>query len=127
MRKSPASVAGWLTALLLALTPGLAVTAAKADNVAFEPRLEDGRVPAKMRLIRVRQGDVVRLRWRSDRPIALHLHGYDVEIKVEPGKIAEMSFTAHAAGRFSVEEIRPKAAGGHTHEAHIVRIEVHPR
>ena len=81
-----------------------------------------------MRLIRVKQGDAVRLRWTSDRPIVLHLHGYDIETKVEPGAVAEMAFTARATGSFPVEEHTPDARGGHSHgEAPLVRIEVRPR
>jgi hypothetical protein len=102
-------------------------TAACADELTFELRLEAGRVPEDMRRIRVKQGDVVRLRWSSDRPIALHLHGYDIEQKVEPGAVAEMRFTARATGRFAVEEHTPAKAGGSSHGEPIVRIEVHPR
>ncbi len=77
--------------------------------------------------IRVKQGDAVRLRWTSDRPIPLHLHGYDIETKVEPGTTAEMTFTARATGRFPVEEHKPDTRGGHSHgEAPLVRIEVRP-
>ena len=122
----PVSFAGCLLALSLTLTSTF-VAGAKAGELTFELRVERGRVPANMRLIRVKQGDVVKLRWRSDRPIALHLHGYDIETKVEPGKVTEMIFTARATGRFSVEEHKPQAPGGHAHGAPIVRIEVHPR
>ena len=81
-----------------------------------------------MRLIRVKQGDAVTLRWTTDRPIVLHLHGYDIEKKVEPGAATEMAFVARATGRFSVEEHKPDAKGGHSHgEAALVRIEVLPR
>jgi hypothetical protein len=115
-----------LTPLLVPVL-GVVATGASAEQVTFELRIEGGRVPPNMRLIRVKQGDTVNLRWSSDRPAALHLHGYDVETKVEPGTVAEMSFTARATGRFSVEQHKPKAGGGHTHEAPIVRIEVYPR
>ena len=81
-----------------------------------------------MRLIRVKQGDAVRLRWTTDRPIVLHLHGYDIETKVEPGAVAEMAFEARATGRFPVEEHKPNAKGGHSHgETALVRVEVRPR
>jgi hypothetical protein len=101
---------------------------AQRTESVFELRIEKGRVAPNMRRIRVRQGDAVRLRWTSDRPITLHLHGYDIETKVEPGAIAEMTFTARAAGRFPVEEHRRDARGAHSHgEAPIVQIEVHPR
>ena len=121
------SFTGHLLAVGLTLTSTFAVTSPKADELTFELRVERGRVPAKMRLIRVKQGDAVKLRWSSDRRIALHLHGYDIETNVEPGKVAEMTFTARATGRFSVEQHKPQAKGGHTHGAPIVRIEVHPR
>lgn len=114
------------TLLLLALFL-LSATGARADEVTFELSIERGQVPAKMRVIRVMQRDAVRLRWRSDRPITLHLHGYDIETKVEPSAIAEMSFTARATGRFSIEEHKPKAGGGHSHGDPLVRVEVHPR
>jgi hypothetical protein len=127
MHMIPVSFGGCLLALGLTLTSTLAVTGTKADELIFELRVERGRIPANMRLIRVKQGDIVKLRWRSDRPIALHLHGYDIETKVEPGKVAEVIFAARATGRFSVEEHKPQARGGHAHGAPIVRIEVHPR
>ena len=52
-----------------------------------------------MRLIRVKQGDAVKLRWTTDRPIVLHLHGYDIETKVEPGAVAEMAFDGPRHGK----------------------------
>ena len=114
-------------ALALFGAASLGIVAAHADDVTFDVRLEHGRAPSNMRLIRVRQGDVVKLRWRSDRPIVLHLHGYDIETKVEPGAVAEMVFTARATGRFSIEPHTPKGGGGRDHEAVVVRIEVYPR
>jgi hypothetical protein len=105
---------------------GIAI--AQTAQVTFDLSIERDRVGANMRLIRVRQGDAVKLRWTTDRPIILHLHGYDIEAKVEPGAVTEMAFTARATGRFPVEEHRPNAKGGHSHaEAPLVRIEVYPR
>lgn len=114
-------------ALSLVLAPNVAVTGARADELIFELRIERGQLPTNKRLIRVKQGDVVKLRWSSDRPIALHLHGYDIERKIEPGVIAEMTFTARATGRFPVQEHQARSASGHTHGAPIVQVEVLPR
>jgi len=113
--------------LWLVLAPDLAVTGAKADELTFNLRIERGQLPANMRLIRVKQGDVVKLRWNSDRSIALHLHGYDIERKIEPGVVAEMTFTARATGRFPVQEHQARSGSGHTHGAPIVQVEVLPR
>jgi len=101
---------------------------AQTQELTFDLKVERGAVPANMRLIRVKQGDAVKLRWSSDRPITLHLHGYDIERKVVPGTVAEMVFTANATGRFPVEEHRADARGGHSHgQAPLVRLEVYPR
>ena len=116
-----------LLTLALVSAPGFAVTGAKADELTFDLRIKRGQLPPDMRLIRVKQGDAVKLRWSSDRSIALHLHGYDIERKIEPGAVAEMNFTARATGRFPVEEHRARSGGGHTHGAPIVQLEVLPR
>jgi hypothetical protein len=123
---------GWLIrgVLIVAVVVAFGFSHAHAQTaeVTFDLKIEKGRVAQSMRLIRVKQGDAVRLRWSADRPIALHLHGYDIEIKVEPGKTADMAFTARATGRFPIEEHKPDARGGHSHgEAPLARIEVYPR
>jgi hypothetical protein len=116
-------------AILLGSVAGLASAAiAQAPEAVFDLKVEKGKVAPNMRLIRVKQGDAVKLRWTTDRPMVLHLHGYDIETKVEPGAVAEMAFAARATGRFPIEEHKPDAKGGHSHgEAPLVRIEVRPR
>jgi hypothetical protein len=114
--------------MLLTLAVGASRLGAQGREAAFDLKIEKGKVPQSMRLIRVKQGDAVKLRWTTDRTIILHLHGYDIEKKVEPGAVAEMAFEARATGRFSVEEHKPNAKDGHSHgEAPLVRIEVRPR
>jgi hypothetical protein len=105
----------------------LLAQAAPAADVTFDLRVERGRLPANMRVIRVMQGDAVTLRWTSDRPITLHLHGYDIEMTVAPGKEAAMAFSARATGRFAVTEHAPQAAGGHSHMPPLAHVEVRPR
>ena len=39
-------------------------------------------------MLRLRQGEAVELRWSSDRSMALHLHGYDLETEPRPVAIA---------------------------------------
>jgi len=104
----------------------VATTAAGAD-LTFDLHVKRGSVAEDMRLIRVKQGDVVTLRWSSDQAIVLHLHGYDIEANVVPGSVATMAFTARATGRFPVEvHIPHKGSSGHG-EAPLVRIEVYPK
>lgn len=114
--------------LLLLLAVGFGPTGAQGAELTFDLRIERRQVPQGMRVIRVGQGDFIKLRWTTDNPINLHLHGYDIEVKVEPGSVTEMAFTARLTGRFSVEEHQPSARAGHSHgEAALVRVEVRPR
>jgi hypothetical protein len=102
------------------------VAGARAAELTFDLPIADGRVPANMRLIRVKQGDVVRLRWSADRHIEIHLHGYDLTRTVEPGATTELAFTARATGRFTIEPHIGKQSGGHSHGSVLVTIEVYP-
>jgi hypothetical protein len=119
---SRCALSAWLAGALI-----LGAAAAGAAELTFDLRIERGQVPANMRLIRVEQGDSVKLRWTADRPTILHLHGYDIETKVAPGAVAEMPFTARATGRFPVSVHKPQAGGGHAHDPPLVHVEVHPR
>jgi hypothetical protein len=118
---------------MLLLAPTAAVLApavgASAADLTFDLKIERGQVPQNMRVIRVSQGDVVKLRWSTDQPLTLHLHGYDIEQTLERGAVAEMTFTARATGRFPVHVHDGSArAGSHSHqEAPLVLIEVYPQ
>jgi hypothetical protein len=101
---------------------------AQAAELTFALRIENGRVPANMRLIRVKQGDVVKLEWSADRREIVHIHGYDVEKEVAPGTVTDLTFTANATGRFPIHLHAAKEdSGDHGHEETLVNIEVYPR
>jgi hypothetical protein len=99
-----------------------------AAELTFDLEVAHGRVPDAMRLIRVKQGDVVRLRWSTDQPLTLHLHGYDIEKHVEPRTTTDLTFTAYATGRFPVHvHAHGSRPDGYTHEEEpLVTIEVYP-
>ena len=40
---------------------------------------------------------------RNDEPEEIHVHGYDLEKEVEPGKTAQVSFKATITGIFEIE------------------------
>jgi hypothetical protein len=116
--------------LLAATAAGLAsALGASAADLTFDLEIERGKVPPNMRVIRVTQGDLVKLRWRADQPLTVHLHGYDIEQALKLGAVAEMTFTARATGRFPVHVHDGSAgAGSHSHEgAPLVLIEVYPK
>jgi translation initiation factor IF-1 len=114
-----------LACSISALLFAAAIDMGCAAEVTFVLRIENGRLPANMRRIRVRQNDIVKLQWSADRPMRIHLHGYDLERSIEPGAVSEMTFVARAAGRFTVEQ-HMSSSGGHAHGDILVTIEVHP-
>jgi hypothetical protein len=113
--------------VLLAIAAGS--TGVSAAELVFDIGIEHGRVPDTMQLMRVHQGDAVKLRWTSDRPLVLHLHGYDLEQRVATDGVAELTFTASATGRFPIEIHAPGAgARGQAHDdPPLAIIEVYPR
>ena len=105
----------------------LADANARAAELTFVLPIEKGNVPADKRLIRVKQGDVVKLQWSTDRRLILHLHGYDISKEAVPGVVTDMSFTARATGRFTVEpHIARGSSGGYAHGVVLVTIEIYP-
>jgi hypothetical protein len=101
----------------------VAAAVGEAQPVVVDLPLRGGELPRDKRLVRVRQGDEVALRWTTDKPIAIHLHGYDIEKALSPGAPATMQFRARATGRFPVEVHAHGRDGGRT----IGYVEVHPR
>ncbi len=129
MTKPLSAVARYLLVLLLASVAGSLIALVSAAEVTFSVRIEHGQVPKAMRVIRVKQGDFVRLLVSTDRTATLHLHGYDIERQVKPGTVTEFAFKAHATGRFPIHlhgEHAQSRAGAHA-EVPLLYIEVHPR
>ena len=113
------SAAVAMAAVLFVVFPGYA-----AGTRTIDIEIRQGKVVGE-RSARVSRGDVVILRWRSDQPLELHLHGYDLKTTVNPGKPAEMKVQARASGRFPVEKHGQAGVGGHGH-APLFHLEVYP-
>jgi hypothetical protein len=73
--------------------------------------------------ITVSKGDPVRLVVRSDEPDEIHIHGYDIEKPVAPGKPARFQFDATIEGVFEIESHEAEHAGK---DALIARLVVEP-
>src|ERR1044072_2054901 len=101
-----------LQTLLLVMSLTSTLNAAEAAQVTYALNIVNGRVPDNMRLIRVKQDDVVKLEWSTDKPMTVHLHGYDIEQELKPGTVTQMSFTARATGRFTIEPHLGKTPSG---------------
>ena len=117
-------------AAIIALGAGLALPviagaeAPQATTPTFELRIEQRRVPQAQRVLRATEGERVELRWSSDEPLLLHLHGYGIETRVAPGEPAVTAFAARLTGRFPVA-IHGES-GKHRHSA-LLHVEIYPR
>ena len=127
-----------LPRLALALGAILVVLATAATGQVLQPRMFELAIIARKvegphitktgraaGVIRVVQGEDVELLWTSDEDTVLHLHGYNVETRLQAGGKATMRFQARATGRFAVETHGiGRAKGRHLT---LVYVEVHPR
>jgi hypothetical protein len=102
-----------------------AAVAQDGPRRVIEARIEDRKVVAPREAIRITEGDVIELRWTSDEPVSLHLHGYDVELHVRPDEPAVMVIEAYATGRFPITS-HGWGKGGHGHDE-LTYLEVYPR
>jgi hypothetical protein len=117
MHVRAAGLCAWLAMLWLT------AAAALSEPRFVELAIRGGALPKHQQVVKVRQGDEVTLRWTSDVPLSIHVHGYDIEEKLSPHAPAAMRFTARATGRFPIELHQER--GGR--ERTIGYLEVHPR
>jgi FtsP/CotA-like multicopper oxidase with cupredoxin domain len=81
-------------------------------------RVKGGKPVGGVRKIEVRKGERLRFRVLTDAPDEVHLHGYDVEKAVAPGRPARFDLKATIDGRFDVEL--------HESGAQIAQVDVNP-
>ena len=89
--------------LLVAALLGGAIANAHAEDHVFELEIHSEAPAAEPPVLAVRQNDQVVIRVSSDKPVQVHLHGYDIESDVAPNLVTSLRFTATATGRFPIE------------------------
>lgn len=98
-----------LVGLLLVLRPDQGDGEPAADSgqavrqKAFDIVISDGKMVGGSKRLQVVQGETITIRVASDRFVELHLHGYELSFRPEPGKPAVRTFTADRSGRFEAE------------------------
>lgn len=97
---------------LVALVSASLLGAAPAVR-EFDLSIVKRRVEGSASSIRVKRGETVLLRWRSDEAVSLHVHGYDLQVKVSPAAPASVRFEAGVAGRFGITAHEYGAAAEH--------------
>jgi hypothetical protein len=102
------STAGDTTSETVGTTPQTTTTDTTATTPPAQPKVIGIRVvkgvpQGGIQRPTIEQGEKVVLVVRTDSGEAVHLHGYDIEKDVVPGKPVRLPFTASIAGRFEVE------------------------
>ncbi len=113
LAKRPIALIGGLL-LLVALAAGCGGTEPQARS--FDLNFKHGKIALDPPVVTVNQDDEVTLRIASDQPGEFHLHGFDLDVMVAPGVVADLSFKAHATGKFYFELHPTASAEGHEHE-----------
>jgi len=85
---------------------------------AFELVVRDGKPVGGPATLQVRQGEPVTLRIESNADDELHLHGYDLKVRIKAGEPATLEFAATRTGRFELEL--------HKRHAQLGALEVYP-
>ena len=120
------SLAAFLGLFMLS---GLAGSAAEdsSEIVKFDLVLQGYELSGAENVVRVHQGDRVEIRWSTDAPATVHLHGYDIELQLSLGGAGLMAFEANATGRFPIELHGGHEQGDAHHGGALMHLEVHPR
>ena len=119
-----------ITSCLLLLNQGPIRTAASIPTLekTINVEIRSGDVSETSKVIKILEGTDLTLVLKSDQPVVLHLHGYDIIATVpKPGQ-ALMKLNTFATGRFPIK-IHPPAEdhqGNAHHERTLLYLEVHP-
>ncbi|MFC6155102.1 cupredoxin domain-containing protein [Kribbella sp. NPDC058693] len=111
---SPSAPAGTPTSTLPTNTPtpgspntsspsNTADPSGEQADVTIDVTVANGKVNPSGATIKVKAGQTVLVKVISDADDELHIHGYDKELELSPGKPASVKFTANMKGTFEVE------------------------
>jgi hypothetical protein len=95
----------------------------------FNLNIKNRKVAGEVKVIRVKQGDTVKMNWTTDEPTEIHLHGYDIRKSLKPGNTISVTLKAHATGRFSIvtHGFGQQSPEKHDEEMPLLYLEVHPK
>ena len=111
---------------------GVVLLCGAAAAREFEIGIRDRRVEGSASTLRVKRGETVVLRLRTDEAVSLHVHGYDLHVKLSPASPASTRFEAKVAGRFPITAHEfgaaadPKARPQSPREVTLLYLEVLP-
>ena len=81
--------------------------------------IRNGKPAGGKKTISFTSGENARIDVTSNKPAEVHLHGYDIEKAVQPGKTTTIRFKADIEGVFELED--------HDSDAQLASVEVKPK
>ena len=72
-------------------------------DVTIEAIIASGKVSPATQTVQASVGQQVKITVTSDVEDQLHVHGYDKEVELKPGKPGSVTFTADTKGTFEIE------------------------
>ena len=82
-------------------------------------RIRDGKPADGVKTFEFGSGSTARIDVTTNKPAEIHLHGYDIERPVQPGKTTVLRFKAKIEGIFTLED--------HDSEAELAKVKVSPQ
>jgi hypothetical protein len=98
-----------------------------AEDRIFRIDIKDGKIPHSEKVMRVKKGDQITWKVKSDADGELHIHAYQIDLTIKMGTEKSHIFKAYATGRFRVEwhPERERGKGIH-HQESLALFEVFP-
>jgi len=84
-------------------TPVSAASTTPKADVTINVTIAGGKVSPSGATIRAKAGQTVLITATTDADDELHVHGYDKEVELIPGKTASVQFVANMKGTFEIE------------------------
>ena len=130
MKKNFLHSAIFIAAFLPLLNQGSIKAAATTSTLEMPVTVEirSGEVSETSKVIKIFQETDLTLILKSDQPLVLHLHGYDIIAKVQKFGKALMKLNTFATGRFPIKMhlLAEDHQGNAHHERTLLYLEVHP-
>jgi hypothetical protein len=100
----------------------------RAEERVLQLRIVGRKVVNAPATIRVKVRDRIELRWTTDEATTIHVHGYDIELALDPAAEGRMRFEANATGRYPISAHGFGAGTGKASHREVVLLylEVHP-
>ena len=106
-----AAAAVVVVAIVIAVASGGSDSGSSTSTTTARIQIKGGKPVGGAQDIKVKKGDKVTIVVSADARDDIHLHGYNIEKDIEPGKPATFKFTAGIEGIFEIESHVAEDAG----------------